>query len=390
MALGPALIATKGWAAPEVKETYARARVLCYQVPESLQLAQTLVGLGLFHNMEGEYHTAQAMGMHLLRLAQHLDDPVALLHAHGMLGIIALHLGDLAPGRVHLEHGIALSERLTGRPLALMNSLWDVGVGCRIGAAWALQQLGYVDQARQRGQEALALTQAIVSPFNRCNLLLFLAVFHLFRREWPLAQQGVEEVLRLATAHSFLFYVAVGQIVLGATLAMQDQAQEGLAHIRQGLAAWHTLGAKLLQPWGVAMLAEGYARLGQPEAGLTALAEAQALIATTREEFYAAEIARLEGELRMQAGAQAPDMGAGTSPAAAAETCFQHAMGVARRQQARWWELRAAMSLARLWQQQGKRAEAHQLLAEVYSWFTEGFETADLQEAKVLLNALEA
>jgi predicted ATPase len=137
------------------------------------------------------------------------------------------------------------------------------------------------------------------------------------------------------------------------------------------------------------MLAESYRRLGQPQAGLMALAEARALIATTSEEFYAAEIARLEGELLLQAGSQAPDVGAGTSPALAAETCLQHALQVARRQQTRWWELRAAMSLSRLWQQQGKRAAAYELLAPVYGWFTEGFDTADLQEAKALLADLQ-
>jgi predicted ATPase len=387
MTLGPALAAIKGHAAPEVQQTYTRAHVLCQQVPESPQLPQTLLGLWLFHTGYGDHQTAQAMGRHLLRLAQRLDDPVALLHAHGTLGLTAIYMGDIVASRVHLEQGVALYDRLTHRPLAL-NSLLDFGVVCRIGAADALQQLGYPDQARQRIEEALALTQRIASPYNRCNLLLFLAFGHLFRREWCMAQQRVEEALSLATARGFLLIAALGTIVRGATLTAQGQAQEGVSHIRQGLAACHTLGAKVMQPRGLAMLAEGYGRLGQPEAGLTALAEAQALIATTHEEFYTAEIARLEGELRLQVGVQAPDMESGTSPVATAEACFQHALQVARRQQARWWELRAAMSLARLWQQQGKRAAAHELLAPIYGWFTEGFDTADLLEAKALLVAL--
>jgi tetratricopeptide (TPR) repeat protein len=387
MTLGSALVATKGYATPEVQQTYARAHVLCHQVPESPQLHQTLVGLWLLHTGYGEHQTAQEIGMDLLRLAQRLDDPVALLHAHGTLGLTAFYLGDMVAMRVHLEQGIALDDRLTHRPLAL-NSLWDFGVVCRIGAADALQHLGYPDQARQRGKEALALTQRIASPYNRCNLLLFLALNHLLRREWRLAQQWVEEVLNLATAHGFLLLTALGTIVRGATLTAQDHAEEGLAHIRQGLAACHTLDIKSLQPWGLAMLAECYARLGQPQEGLNALAEAQALIATTREEFYAAEIARLEGELRMQAGGQGPDMGPDTSPTATAERCFQHALEVARSRQARWWELQAALSLARLWQQQGKRTAAYGLLAPVYDWFTEGFDTADLQEAKALLDEL--
>jgi DNA-binding winged helix-turn-helix (wHTH) protein/predicted ATPase len=387
MALGPALAAIKGHAAPEVKQTYTRAHVLCQQVPESPQLPQTLVGLWLFHSGYGDHPTAQEMGRHLLRLAERFDDPVALLYAHGTLGLTAFYMGNVVATRVHLDRGIALYDRLTHRPLAL-NSLWDFGVVCRIGVAGALQQLGYPDQARQREEEALALTQRIVSPYNRCNLLFFLAFVHLFRRERCLARQWVEEALHLATARGFLLLTALGTIVRGATLTAQDQAQEGLSYIRQGLTACHTLGTKQLQPWGLAMLAESYARLGQPEAGLTALAETQDLMATTGDVFYAAEIARLEGELRLQAGVQAPSIGSGTSPVAAAEACFQRALQVARRRQTRWWELRAAMSLARLWQQQGMRAAARELLAPIYGWFTEGFDTADLQEAKALLDAL--
>jgi predicted ATPase len=254
--------------------------------------------------------------------------------------------------------------------------------------ALILQQLGYPNQAYQWSQEALARAQTLTSPFDRCNLLLFLACFQLFRREWCLAQQGVEESLHLATAHGFPFYIALGKIVWGKTRVAQGQGQEGATRIRQGLAAWHTTGTKLLQPWALAMLAESYAHLRQPAAGLTALAETHAFMDTTREEFYAAEIARLQGELLLQAGNQEPDIGLDMPSTAAAECYFQHALEVARSRQARWWELRAAVSLARLWQQQGKRAEAYKLLAPVYDWFTEGFDMADLQEARALLEAL--
>jgi predicted ATPase len=387
MTLGPALIATKGHATPEVEETYARARLLCQQVPDSPQLPQTLVGLWLLHIGYGEHQAAQEIGRDLFRLAQRLDDPASLLHAHGTLGITAFYLGDMIASHAHLEHGITLCDRLESSTLAL-NSLFDFAVVCRIGVAGALQQLGYADQARQRGEEALALTHGIASPYNRCNLLLFLALFYLFRREGHRAQQWVEEALSLAHAWGFLLYVALGTIVRGAALTAQGQAQEGLSDIRQGLTACHTLGAKFLQPWGLAMLAESYARLGQPETGLTVLTEAQALMATTSEAFYAAEIARLQGELQLWAGVQVPDMRPDTSSTVAAARRFQHALELARSRRARWWELRAAMSLARLWQQQGKPAEAYELLAPICAWFTEGVDTADLQEAKALLQAL--
>ena len=338
--LGTALIATKGYAALEVAQTYARAYVLCQQVPESPQLVQTLMGLGLFHTMQGTHQTAQEIGRHLLSLAHRLDDQVALLYANATFGITTLYLGDLAAGRGHLEQGLTLADHLPPRLLG-MNSLFDFGVVCRIGVAWALQQLGYPDQARQRGEEALTLTQGMASPYNRCNLLLFLACFHLFRQEWRMAQQWVEEALSLAKTLGFLLLAALGTIVRGATLTAQDHAQEGLAHIRQGLTACQTLGTKQLRPWGLAMLAESYARVGQPEAGLTALAETHALMAATGDVFYAAEITRLEGALRMQVRDQTPDVESGTSPVAAVEACFQHALEVARSQQAKWWALRA-------------------------------------------------
>jgi DNA-binding winged helix-turn-helix (wHTH) protein/predicted ATPase len=388
LTLGAAFIAIKGQAAPEVAQTYARAQVLCQHLPESPQLVQTLIGLSHFHLVQGAHPTAQELGMHLLRLATRLDDPGALLSAHSTLGITALYLGALAPARIHLEQGIALSDFLRQRQGAL-HALLDFGVVCRNGAAAVLQQLGYPDQARQRGQEALAHTQRLASPFNRCNQLLFLALLPLFRREWRRAQQWVEEALRLATGQGFRLYAAMGHLVLGAALIAQAPRQEGIAHLQQGLAACHCLGAQVLHPWGLAMLAQGYARVGQPAVGLAVLAKAHARMAVTHEAFYAAEIARLEGELHLQAGAQAPDVGAGTSPVATAEACFQQALEVARRQQARWWELRAAMSLAQLWQHQGQREQARALLAPVYGWFTEGWDTADLQEAKALLDELE-
>src|SRR5262249_1590232 len=143
---GPAYIATRGQGAVEVAQTYARARVLCSQVPESPQLAQTLMGLTAFHLGQGEHQTAQAIGGQLLSLAHHLADPVVLLHAHGMLGILALYVGEFAPGRVHLERGITLAAQGASSPLALIFP-WDIGVVCRMGMAWALQQLGYADQA---------------------------------------------------------------------------------------------------------------------------------------------------------------------------------------------------------------------------------------------------
>ena len=207
----------------------------------------------------------------------------------------------------------------------------------------------------------------------------FAAVVHKMRREGPTVQARAEEMLALAQAYGFPFWQTVGTIYWGWAVAEQGQAEEGLAQMQQGLAAYQTAGAQLGVTWLLGMLAEAYGRSGHPDEGLTVLAEALATVHTTGERAGEAELYRLKGELLL---ARSPEQ---HTEAAA---CFQQALAIARRQQAKLLELRAAMSLGRLWQQQGKRTEAHELLAPIYGWFTEGFDTTDLQKAKALLAAL--
>jgi predicted ATPase len=185
--------------------------------------------------------------------------------------------------------------------------------------------------------------------------------------------------ISLAKEQGFPYWMVNGSIMRGWALAHQGQAQEGIEQITQGLTAWRATGSELLRPYYLALLAEAYGTMGQPETGLTMLAEALTLVDKTGERHYEAEIYRLKGELLLQRP---------SNNATEAETCFHHAIHIAQNQSAKSWELRAATSLARLWQQQGKRQEAHDLLAAVYGWFTEGFGTADLQEAKALLDEL--
>jgi predicted ATPase len=185
--------------------------------------------------------------------------------------------------------------------------------------------------------------------------------------------------MTLATKQGFVQYVARGTVLHGWALAMQGQGEAGIAAIRQGLAAELATGDTLYRPYFLGLLAEAYGAGGHPDEGLAALAEALAVLDTTELRYYAAELSRLKGVLLLQQAV--PD----TAQAAA---CFHQALDVARQQQAKSFELRAATSLARLWQSQGKRQEAYDVLAPVYGWFTEGFDTADLQEAKALLEAL--
>jgi predicted ATPase len=199
------------------------------------------------------------------------------------------------------------------------------------------------------------------------------------RREAAVTQERTEVQRALCTEHGFAYYLTWGTVLRGSALAAQGQWAEGIAQIREGLAAWRAIGARMPWSWFLALLAEACGRVGQVEEGLRALDEALEAIQTTEERVYEAEVYRLKGVLLLQQSA---------APQGEAEERLQQALAVARRQQAKSLELWAAMSLSRLWQRQGKRAEARDLLAPIYSWFTEGLDTADLQEAKMFLDQL--
>jgi len=239
--------------------------------------------------------------------------------------------------------------------------------------------LGYPDQALERANEALTLAQHLEHPYTLARGLYYMTLLHQLRREWQVVSERAETATTVATAQQIALVLAAGPIMRGWALAMQGQGAEGLTQLRQGLDAYRATGAAFQRPHFLSMLAEVHRSIGQPEAGLTALSEALALIEKTGERYYEAELYRLKGELLLQQAA--PEV-------SHAEACFQQSLDIARCQQAKSLELRAAMSLGRLWQQQGKRQEAQALLAGVYNWFTEGFDTADLQEAKALLHAV--
>jgi predicted ATPase len=262
--------------------------------------------------------------------------------------------------------------------LVLLNGE-DAGVTCRSHDAFILWWLGYPDQGLAQTDEAVTLAQQMVHPYSLAYALGMAAAFHQWRREWQTVQKRAEATMSLTQEQGFPLWMAFGSVLRGWALAYQGQAQEGIEQCHQGLTAWRATGTEVSRPYLLALLAEAYRTTGQLEEGLTALAEALMHVEHTGERYYEAEIHRLQGALLLQ---QSPDH------QAEAENCFQQAIVVAQNQQAKSWELRATTSLARLWQQQGKRQEAYDLLAPVYNWFIEGFDTADLQEAKALLDAL--
>jgi predicted ATPase/class 3 adenylate cyclase/DNA-binding winged helix-turn-helix (wHTH) protein len=378
MALGPALMATKGNAAPEVEQTYARARALCAQVGETPQLFSVLRGLCRFYSNRGALPTARELGEQLNRLAQRTAEPARLLEAHDALGHTLFFLGEYAAAQTHLEQGIALTDLTAQQAQALRHGAAP-GVVCLAMAANTLWCLGYPAQALRRSQEALAQAQALAHPYSLALAQYWATFLYDRRREIPAALAQADALLSLATAQGFPLWVGFGTYWRGRALALQGQSEAGLAQMYQGMEAVLAMGNSVSRPLFLVLLAEAAGHAGQVEQGLCLLAEALTALEASGRGDLLAEAYRLQGEFFLRQA---------TSEAAQAEACFQQALAIARRQQAKSWELRVAMSLSRLWQQQGKQVEACELLVLIYGWFTEGFDTADLQEARTLLEDL--
>jgi class 3 adenylate cyclase/predicted ATPase len=375
--LGSALVATKGYASLEVEQAYARARVLCHQVSDAPQLDSVLMGLYLYYINRPDFQISFELGEQFLRLAHQAEESVLILQAHMMLGVPLFWCGQLTEARHHLEQSIALY----GSQYYDMAFRYgqDSGVVCRHYAGWVLWFLGYPEKSRMMCDTLLTLAQELSHPLSSVYALSTAASIYLLLREGYTAQQLSEEALALATEHNFTYWIASSMLRRGEALAIQGHYAEGISQLQQGLTARLATGAQMARSLHDARLAYGYGQMGQPEEGLSKVTEALSIINNTGERSYEAELHRIRGELLLQKS---------LDNRAEAETCFQQALDIVRRQQAKSLELRAATSLARLWQSQDKRQEAYDLLAPVYGWFTEGFDTADLIDAKQLLDAL--
>jgi predicted ATPase len=375
---GQALQVTKGRAAPEVEHAYARARELCRQVGDTPQLAAVLGGLGTLYRTRGELKTASELGEQLLTLVQRQHDPERLAYAHWVLGEAMFCLGEFLPARAHLEQTLAVSASPLDRPFPSL-----FGGATRVIAfgttTWVMWMLGYPSQTLTRSHEMLTYAQELRHAFSLARALFNMATLHKLRGEADATQKHAEAALAIMTEQGFGQNLGSATFTRGWALAAQGQHEEGMAEMHQGLAVRRAIGTGITLAEYSARLGEAYGRIGQAAEGLHLLGEALAVM-DKGDRWYEAEIHRIQGELLLQQ--PVPD-------AAQAEACFQRALAVARLQQAKSWELRAALTLSRLWQQQGKRAEARELLAPIYSWFAEGFDTPDLQEAKALLEDLE-
>ncbi|MGH8065947.1 MAG: AAA family ATPase [Candidatus Entotheonellia bacterium] len=376
--LGTALIASQGFAAPAAAQAYQRVLELSEQATATPKLFQALWGLYQFHSVRGEHQRAQALAEQLLALAQRTQDRVSLMVGYFAVGGTGYYLGEFAASLDCLAQAEACYDRHQHSTHIARYGV-DVGVFCCSLMAFALWCSGYPDRALQKGHEALTLAQELDHPFSAAIALARLAQVHQFRREVGAASACAEALITFSTEQGFAHYVALGRSLQDWALAAQGGGTPSLAQLRQSMLSRRATGIKMAQAQQSALLAELQANAQQVADGLDSLAEAWALARQTGEAYYTAELRRLQGQLLLQQDAT------NTAPA---ETCFQQALAIARRQQAKSLELRATVSVARLWQEQGKRAKARQLLAKIYDWFTEGFGTADLQEAMALLKAL--
>ena len=376
IALGVTSAATQGYAALEVEHAYLKARQCCRQVEDPAQLFTVLRGLWLVYLARDELQIAHEQGEHLLRLAHRQQEPALLLEAQRALGTSLFYLGELAPSWTHLEQGIALYAPEQHRPLILRYGQ-DPGMACLVYTAWILWLRGYPDQALERLRAALTLAQQCKHPFCLVFVQAFALMLYQCRREPHAVSMQAAASLTLAHQQGFPFLEAWAMVLQGWVLAEQGQGDAGIEQVCQGIAAYRATGAEVYRPYFLGLLAEAYGRRERPDKGLEALDEALTLVDRTGERFYEAGFYRLKGQLLLACSMD-------TYPEA--EACFHRALTIARHQQARSLELRAAVSLSRLWQQQGKHDQARRLLGEVYGWFTEGFDTGDLKEAKALLD----
>lgn len=373
IALGHALDTTKGLAAVEAGEAYARARRLCERLDRPTQLGLVLYGQYLFRIVRGELEQAEHHAEEMRQLGETRNDAMWKCFGSQLNGTICFYLGKLTDVRAHLENALSLWDP-TYRAFA--PTAEDPCVGGMFHLSRTLLCLGQLDEARSGRDNALAEARQL-SPFMR--------VFAL-RQAWygdrviegaRSAERmlgSAKEVVTLSNEYGFRDPLAIGNIMRGWCLCALGQAEEGIALLLEGLTTCRAGGRKLMIPFFLMTLAEAYGMAAQPQLGLDQLAEADRLVETTHERWPEAELHRLRGTLLLSMHEHA-----------AAENSFHRALEVAERQGAKFWELRAALDLARLWRDQGKRSKARDLLSPVYGWFTEGFDTCDLKDAKALL-----
>jgi len=375
LAIGEALSATRGQAAPEVERAYARARELCRLQSDGHAIFSATTGICWFYLARGELDTAQELGFELFSMAEHADDPFPKLLAASTLGSALLWSGDFTAAQHQLEHGVALYDKSRGSG----GFVTDLGVMCESYAGVALCFLGYSDQALTRVQKSIQLAQDLNSAHSLAHAFIFSAFIHMLRRDELRVKEAVEAAIRIASEHELTYWLAMAAIGQGWVLAQQGQAREGVEEARKAVAGCLAVGAEINQPMLLAIIADACIGVGEHYLAIDLVAEALANIMKGR--CYEPELWRLKGDLLLVLhGKDHPEVA----------LCYQSAIRIACEHSARLFELRATMSYARFLTAQGRHNEALNMVAESYDRFTEGLDTRDLKEAKALLEELRA
>ncbi|VVD88103.1 guanylate cyclase [Pandoraea terrae] len=379
------MTATRGQAAPEVEATYRRALALCEQGGQTPYFFSAQLGLWAFYQLRAQYKISRPLAERLLGMALDTQKPEQLAEGHRALGSTSFRLGQMGVARTHMEQVLALQRPDYPVYDFLLGYGRDPAAHAMSTVGWILWYLGLPDLARTRCQEALVLARNRPDASNLALCLIFAAEVHQCRREVQLTREYAEAAIAISCEHGFPLFLAWGTVLQGWVLADQGSHEAGIAQIRQGLADYAATGAALGRPNFLALLAESYEKAGDAHAGLEVLNEALASVEETGERVDEATLHRLKGELILLQPSVGPRAFTCDEEA---EACFHKAIAVARDQGLRSLELKAALSLARLWQRQGKRDAARQTLATIHGTFTEGFDCADWQQAKALLDDL--
>jgi predicted ATPase len=383
VALGAPLMMTRGYTSLEVKNTYDRAWELCQEIGETEHLFPVLVGLSRFYYGRNSSRRATELREQQLKLAHDGHDPSLTLVAHMNLSGNLFFQGEFAQSLTHAEQGLALYDPQQHRTLIFLHGD-DPEVTCGCWAALALWYLGYPDQALEKISKTLRSARDFMHPFGLSFALFWSVFIHQLRGETESVEEQTNELLIVTREHGIPQFRAMGKIMRGWVLATHRDYEEGLAQLQSGLESLQAARQGLGRPYFLGLLAETYRVREQWNEARQVVNEALDIISKSGEAMHEAELYRLKGELLLRPQSQIPD------PSSEAEQCFFKAIKIAEKQQAKSLELRAAISLARLWQTQGKCNKAHLMLSSVYNWFREGFDTKELQEAKALLESLES
>jgi predicted ATPase len=373
--LGAALTATLGYTAAETKAAYTRAYALCQKIGRTDQICHVMYGIWNYLFVGTESAEALELAEEGLRMAEDKQERLPHLVAHDWMGVTCFTLGRLEDAQAHLENALSLYDADEHRTL-----VYQCGEDPRYESAnwlgltsWVL---GYPERAKQCAKDAVAWAEELSYAPSIAYTLYFQVWVDLFRRDWQNVTKRTQELISFCTEQSIAHFRALGMVHHGAALIEQGDIRSGLESIEEG---WRIWGSNRLVTTFHWLSANGHWQLGDSETAMQLLDDASALVTRTDERFWEAEIHRLRGEIHRSRGPDFFQLG---------ESCFDQALSVAQAQEAKSLELRAATSLARLWQELGKRDKALALLAGTYNWFTEGFDTPDLKEAKTLLDEL--